>query len=206
MKKFLVYLSMAVALCFVLASLAQATDTAAGRKWAKKNLKNKKRAASIPIWQITQDGKAASVSWVDHPPDPCFAIYDAGTPGDQTDDVVLHKETGLVWARVATPPDPCYWFNCIPLVYDYYIGGRKGWRVPTVEELASLVDPSNSPTLRPGHPFTVWPSGYWSSTTDPSDENMAFTVDFGSGSVSTGNKTTGVGFVWPVRGGYGHDG
>jgi hypothetical protein len=32
---------------------------------------------------------------------PRFAVYDPGTPADETYDLVLDKETGLVWARDA---------------------------------------------------------------------------------------------------------
>ena len=35
------------------------------------------------------------------------------------------------------------------------VGGTKGWRLPSVAELASLVDPANSnPALPTGHPFS----------------------------------------------------
>jgi hypothetical protein len=47
-------------------------------------------------------------------------------------------------------------------------GGRLGWRLPTLQELASLVDPSvpfPGPTRPAGHPFSNVQSGnYWSAT------------------------------------------
>lgn len=99
MKKIAVVLTLAVAFCFVLyASVAQAASTDPVNKgYFNKRAKNTHRAVNIPIWQITQDGNAPfSVNWVDHAPNPRFAIYDPGTPGDETDDLVLDKETGLV--------------------------------------------------------------------------------------------------------------
>ncbi len=50
-------------------------------------------------------------------------------------------------------------------------GNRKGWRLPSVHELASLIDSNNlsgNPDLPPGHPFTNVqgePEIYWSATT-----------------------------------------
>ena len=66
---------------------------------------------------------------------------------------VLDKETGLVREK---SPDTTKreWLTAI--VYCYYktVGGRKGWRLPTIEELASLIDASqNNPALPNDHPF-----------------------------------------------------
>ena len=92
------------------------------------------------------------------------------------------------------------------------MGGRKGWRAPTVEELASLVDPSQTiPSLPIGHPFTnidtsgTGTSGYWTSTTVPSSTSAAEAVIFNGGTVNGVGKT-GLAHVWCVRGGQGHDG
>jgi hypothetical protein len=85
---------------------------------------------------------------------------------------ILDRETGLVWERTphqapATLGDAV--FTC---AYDT-VGGRQGWRLPTLPELSSLRDPATTsdPRLPPGNPFvsvpgtTVSPGIYfWSST------------------------------------------
>ncbi|MBC8232578.1 DUF1566 domain-containing protein, partial [bacterium] len=157
-RKTAVVLTLTVASCFALIWLVQAGPDAGPldpvtKIWAIFNLRNRNMATSIPIWQITQDGTAKSVIWVDHKPNPRFAIYDAGTPGDETDDVVLDKETGLVWER-APDMSTMDWYDALLYSYQVYLGGRMGWRLPTIEELASLVDPSEGPpTLSKDHPF-----------------------------------------------------
>ena len=121
-------------------------------------------------------------------------------------DAVFDKETGLVWEKT---PDTTTrtWVNALTRCYTQEIGGRKGWRVPTIEELASLVDTSQpAPTLPAGHPFiNVQSSNYWSATTLASNSSGAWDVDFVIGGVHGGDKS-GSHFVWCVRGGQGIDG
>lgn len=119
---------------------------------------------------------------------------------------VLDKETGLVWEKSPNTTART-WTSAISYAYGKEVGGRKGWRLPTVEELASLVDTSVSgdPKLPSGHPFTNVQSGYyWSSTTNVSSTSSAWDVHFGDGDVFYGGKG-GNNYVWCVRGGHGHD-
>lgn len=124
---------------------------------------------------------------------------------------VFDKETGLVWERSPSTTDRT-WFQTLSNCYNKNVGGRKGWRLPTIEELASLVDTSQpAPKLPAGHPFAnVQSSRYWSATTSTllGTGDHAWGVDFNSGGV---NDADGAGksidfFVWCVRGGQGIDG
>ena len=158
-----------------------------------------------PIWQITQEGTAKSVEWIEYAPNPRFAIYDPGTPEDETDDVVFDMETGLVWERC---PDTkaMDWYSARRYCYQSEVANRKGWRLPTVEELASLVDMNGDGTgkmLPAGHPFTnVQSSYYWSSSTYA--PSTAWFVGFSYGFVNGVVKSFSY-YVWCVRGGHGHD-
>jgi hypothetical protein len=120
---------------------------------------------------------------------------------------VLDKETGLVWER---SPDTTLrtWPVAAHYANNKSVAGRKGWRLPTVEELASLVDSTQSHPSLPGeHPFilgTAWLQ-YWSSTTDVLSDIFAAVVEFDNGSVSYLSKSNMQSFVWCVRGGHGHD-
>ena len=118
---------------------------------------------------------------------------------------VLDKETGLVWEQ---SPDTStrIWTSAISHCYQRQVGGRKGWRLPTIEELASLVDTTQiNPALPSGHPFVnVQLPNYWSAATFADGSTFAWVVAFGFGSVNLNNKT-GINYVWCVRGGHGHD-
>ncbi len=87
-------------------------------------------------------------------------------------------------------------------------GGRKGWRLPSVHELASLVDPSLAfpdPKLPAGHPFSnVAPAIYWSASTDAGVPEDAWNVYFSNGFVLTFGKANAFS-VWCVRGGMNAD-
>ena len=86
---------------------------------------------------------------------------------------VLDKETGRVWEQSPSTDTFCWTASAscpgtglapdaLSYCYQLQVGGRKGWRVPTIEELASLVDISQgsptTPALPAGHPFNVQPT------------------------------------------------
>ena len=115
---------------------------------------------------------------------------------------VLDKETGLVWEK---SPDTTTrtWDDAVSHCYLKTVGGRKGWRLPTVEELESLIDTTqNSPALPSGHPFlNVQSLTYWSGTSHATTDE-AWGVGMSSGVPSYGDKG-GHRYVWAVRGGQG---
>jgi hypothetical protein len=116
-------------------------------------------------------------------------------------DAVLDKETGLVWEQ--SPDTTARNFisarsHCI----NGNIGGRKGWRLPSIEELASLIDPNaaSAPFLPAGHPFTnVQSAVYWSATSLAGDATVAWFVHFSFGLVDPTFKAE-ANHVWCVRG------
>jgi Protein of unknown function (DUF1566) len=114
---------------------------------------------------------------------------------------VLDRETGLVWER-APQTTGGTWFSARLTCANKTVGNRRGWRLPSMPELASLIDPSQSPlTLPPTHPFTsVLLAGYWSATTDAETPTGAWFVSVNGGSVFFTSKA-GNALVWCVRGG-----
>jgi hypothetical protein len=80
---------------------------------------------------------------------------------------VLDRETGLVWER--SPTTTTFdWFLAQDRCNSLGLGNRMGWRLPTLQELASLMDktvPPPGPTLPTGHPFqNVQQGPYWTAT------------------------------------------
>lgn len=96
-------------------------------------------------------------------------------------DAVLDRETGLVWARQSLsrtlgPTTEINRNNVNQYCRLLTIGNRKGWRLPTVAELQSLVDRSRifsteprPPALPVGHPFVLS-----RENTNPNDFNPDF--------------------------------
>ena len=120
---------------------------------------------------------------------------------------VLDKETGLVWQQSPTATTFA-WESAHNFCNQLIAGGRLGWRLPTLQELASLLDPSVAfpdPKLPNGHPFSnVQLSVYWSATTYAGDTSSARFVRFDSAFVGFGDKSSSFS-VWCVRGGHGVD-
>ncbi|MDQ7787936.1 MAG: DUF1566 domain-containing protein [Thermodesulfovibrionales bacterium] len=125
-----------------------------------------------PVWKMFDK------EFVDWPDNPRFAVCDNGTTDTDWDDMVLDKETGLVWQRNLWITEPAMALSpriesCEVQGYRKAQGlpGRPGWRLPTLQELLSLVDPSrHDPALPDGHPFVNLRWGdypyveYWTSS------------------------------------------
>jgi hypothetical protein len=112
----------------------------------------------------------------------------------------LDKDTGLVWEVIVDASDYT-WAEAQALCYDLEKGGRKGWHLPSVKQLASLLGNGQYPSLPFGHPFYgVGGFPYWSSTSLADDPTSAWYVWFGSKDIATQTKTTDH-RVWCVRGG-----
>jgi hypothetical protein len=124
-------------------------------------------------------------------------------------EAVLDRETGLVWEQ---SPDITVhpWQDASPLCNQKIVGGRRGWRLPTLQELASLSDPTvpgrPGPTLPAGHPFSNVLSSdpYWAASTSAASATIAWGVNFNNGFVFRSAKSSAF-FVWCVRGGQGVD-
>jgi hypothetical protein len=118
-------------------------------------------------------------------------------------EAVRDNETGLVWEKSPATTFAAWSsarFRCTTLI----VGVRKGWRLPSVHELASLVDPSvpaPGPALAPGHPFlNVQAEHYWSSTADATDPTLAWRASFLVGGAANTSIKTQTFLVWCVRG------
>jgi hypothetical protein len=155
----------------------------------------------VTIAPFTNGEMAKSLKWVDHEPNPRFAIYDPGTPADEGDDLVLDKENGLIWTRNANlVGSPLTWEEAINHCKALELCNLKGWRIPTKEELSSLIDPSQSvPALPKGNPFVNIKYTYWTSSTYEDFSDDAYFVHFGQGAVRAYTKQAKY-EVWPVMG------
>ena len=123
---------------------------------------------------------------------------------DWDNEAVFDRKTGLVWER---SPNTSFasWTGAQQRCENLSLGKHKGWRLPTIFELATLVDPnvpSPGPTLPAGHLFTISPSFYWSATTDVTNKANAWGVGFNVGDVGSGVKSA-INYVWCVRDGDG---
>lgn len=127
-------------------------------------------------------------------------------------EAVLDRETGLVWER---SPDGGTrdWDFALGHCNVTTVGNRMGWRLPTFQELVSLLDPSLfgivAPALPAGHPFRnlQLSESYWSATTlTILGEEFAWSADLGGVQRGFGGAPKTADLVaWCVRGGQGMD-
>jgi hypothetical protein len=90
---------------------------------------------------------------------------------------VLDRETDLVWER--SPSGNAFtWSGAHDRCNRLVIGNRMGWRVPTIQELTSIVSIGAAPNnLELNNPFVAPPTigqVIWSSTTSATNPNNAW--------------------------------
>jgi len=127
--------------------------------------------ASTPISaQITQNGPYyANPSWDQQIPTAQRFIVlsnwvDANFPSGGA--AVLDRETGLVWERSPDPSAFTQWSPAFTVCRGRRTGNRLGWRLPSEEELASLLD-ATTLNLPAGSPFQVGfgENFFWTAST-----------------------------------------
>jgi hypothetical protein len=116
---------------------------------------------------------------------------------------VLDRETGLVWEK-APSTDTTTWYNSLDACAHLNLGGRRGWRLPSVHELSSLIDTSVAvvPQLPVGHPFTIVAATYWTASIRINQAPWVVNLTDGNSSFVIG--TAGPYSRWCVRGGQNH--
>jgi hypothetical protein len=120
---------------------------------------------------------------------------------------VLDNETGLVWERVPAETH-LNWGLAVLGCYFKTIGGRKGWHLPTIRDLESLIDESRArPALPPGHPFelgSITDADLWfhTQTVHPNDAASVLPVSLVNGVFGVTVKSSER-RAWCVRGGTG---
>jgi hypothetical protein len=119
------------------------------------------------------------------------------------DDVVHDHLTNLFWCRHADlTGEPVDWQQALEGVARW--GRRRErdkicWRLPTINELASLVDCAAClPALPAGHPFAGVQASYWTATTSFFETDWAWVLYLDKGACGVGHKPGTTFHVWPV--------
>jgi hypothetical protein len=117
-------------------------------------------------------------------------------------EAVLDQDTGLLWER-SPATARIDWKAARSSCLNRAIGGQRGWRLPSIVELTSLLDPSvqdSTAMLPSGHPFLNNPTGfYWSASAD-AEPTKAWHLHLSDGHVHMASKTSAF-KVWCVQGG-----
>jgi hypothetical protein len=127
-----------------------------------------------------------------------------GNYRDNGDGTVTDTDTGLMWQQEMAPQSYT-WQEALNYCESLLLAGYEDWRLPSVNELQSLVDYSRyDPAIDPVFVYHNIDRLYWSSTTDIRNSSGAGArvVDFCDGtSYSGGYKSSSDYFVRAVRGG-----
>ena len=118
---------------------------------------------------------------------------------DDTKEVVIDHATHLMWQDGVSGQTVTHtWQEAKEYCEALTLGGFTDWRLPTIEELLSIVDSGRSgPSIDPVFQNVV-SDLYWSSTTDASNTSRAWAVNFYDGYDRWGAKSVD-GYVRCVR-------
>ncbi len=120
-------------------------------------------------------------------------------------EVVLDRLSGLTWTRQADLTDgPTNWSGALDAANRLKLetfSGLDSWRLPTINELETLVDAGrHSPALPEGHPFNNVNQTYASSTTSGFEHDWCMVLHLQKGAVGVGRKKSNGFFTWAVSG------
>jgi Protein of unknown function (DUF1566)/SPOR domain len=131
---------------------------------------------------------------------------------DNLDGTITDTETGLMWVKNGWRLDffsAMTWWEAKNKIQEFRGGGYSDWRLPTIEEWQTLIDPTNQyPALVDPNPFEniIAHMPYWSKTdfmyakavTFYIESLQAHTVMLYSGNINHQKKSE-TAFVMPVR-------
>lgn len=126
----------------------------------------------------------------------CYATFT-----DNGDGTLTQSKSHLIWQQVHLDPaqigrTEVNWHSGTDYCEDSTLAGYTDWRLPTLSELESIVDPRNDPTIDPLFIGTE-PTYYWSST-EVSDYTVN-DVHFGTGKTGKRPKQSTSNIVRCVR-------
>lgn len=116
---------------------------------------------------------------------------------------VQDRLTGLYWLKNANvSPDTRNWEDSFTYIkgLDLPLPEKSmQWRLPTINELESLIDCGNhSPALPADHPFENVRDVYWSSTSSFFEPDWAWALYLKKGATGVGFKQEEGFHIWPV--------
>lgn len=117
---------------------------------------------------------------------------------------VLDKETQLVWERQPYATPMATRGSAARACQILGTGDRRGWRLPFLHELESLVQPNSligSLPLPAGHPFQNVPLGHFWTATPTTEDGVGYVVALQEAGYIYGKDVGASGFRWCVRGG-----
>ncbi len=126
-------------------------------------------------------------------PSPRFSVLGDSLVRDHLTHLIWYQHAGLHAEKLS-------WQQAMSTVRQLNTAGsQQYWRLPTINELESLVDADQySPALPEDHPFTDLTEGYWSSTTSFFETDWAWVLYLAKGACGVGYKPDPTFSLWPV--------
>lgn len=106
---------------------------------------------------------------------------------DNNDGTVFDSQKDLVWEKLGSKVK-LDWSIAVRRSKELYLAKYSDWRLPTIEELCSIVDYTRiAPAIDPI--FDCKPTWYWSGSSYAGSAGFAWDVGFGYGAVGHSHKS-----------------
>ncbi len=115
---------------------------------------------------------------------------------DNGDGILSDQTTGLMWQKADDGVERNF-ADSILYAENLTLGGCSDWRLPTIDELQTLLDKSYSPMI---DPLFKCSSLYWSGSVEANNPSFAWSLNFSYGNMNQNAKTNAF-FVRCVRSG-----
>jgi hypothetical protein len=118
---------------------------------------------------------------------------------DRGDGTIFDTRTKLVWQQSSSSKQYT-WKDAHKYCEKLNLAGYNDWRLPTIEELKTLIEKKHKPTICPAFKCKSDWYWYWSSSSFVGGPLVAWLVGFGFGGVGVSDVDKGYqGFVRAVR-------
>jgi len=108
-----------------------------------------------------------------------------------TKSTITDMKTSLMWQRLT--PGENHWHGAKNYAQNLTLSGYSDWRLPTKQELQTIVETKYKPTIDPV--FDCRSSFYWSDSSYSANDSNAWHVNFNFGNLSYDDKSNS----WYVR-------